>query len=80
MMMKLTSRSGLIVYVDTSRVILAEEHPAGWFLTVEALEKAPLGPPNSGIYSGSVNASRVLDLDRAGASPLIAHLEGRSKP
>lgn len=79
MVMKLSNRAGETLYVDTSRVILAEEHTKGWFVTIEALELAPLGGPGSNVRHAQVAVSRVLDLDPVGAGLLIKHLDGRSQ-
>ena len=65
MMIKLETRDGKTIYLNTETVILAEETDPGWLITIKARVPAMAS-------SGVVH--RVLDLDKSGAAPLIQHL------
>lgn len=73
MFLKLTKRDGRALYVDTGRVLLVEQRKNGWWITVEALALDEPGGPGSGMRGPEVT-SRVIDLDDAGAAPLLDHI------
>jgi hypothetical protein len=75
MIVKLTDRDGRDVFLNTSKVLLAEETANGWEVTVDALALARIVGPRSQVYSGNAVVSRVLEFDHAGAAPLIKHLD-----
>jgi hypothetical protein len=77
--LKLTDKKGLEIYIDTRSVLLTERISAGeWRITTSALGPAQMGGE---ARSKTFNAHRYLDLDASGAGPLIKHLEaGKGMP
>jgi hypothetical protein len=76
MVIRLVKKDGKPLFLNTRAFITAEETANGdWLVTIDVRVLAPIGGPNSGVRSTTATTSRVLDLDAAGAAPLLTHLD-----
>jgi hypothetical protein len=76
MLIKLRQRNGTTAFVNSKYVIMARElTKGGWVLTLDGTELVSVPP----VFPGSAHTSTVVnlsvDLDDAGAAPLITVLD-----